>query len=157
MFGKGRKGTGMDKNSMFALLRNSLNSAGAAIDVDPLNYQIFLHTKGDDLPINMVIEVKDASLHLICPLDFVAEEIKYYDVCWNLSIINKGLDFGAFYLNPEDGRISFEYGMIFLESNMSDRFVLSLITLVLKTVDKFDGDLMKLATKVDPPEGHIYV
>ena len=67
--------------------------------------------------------------------------------------INKNLMFGAFYLNSEDGQISFEYGLPFVESNYSVETLGSIIKLIVETVDKHDGDLEKIAKKAPAADG----
>ena len=102
---------------------------------------------GDDLPINLAIKIHDISLHFICNLDFIAEPDRFREVCWALNDINKKLMFGAFYLDPEDGQITFEYGMPFLETNFSEITLAALIKMMVETVDRHDGDLQKIAKK----------
>ena len=55
--------------------------------------------------------------------------------------------FGAFYLDSEDGQITFEYGVPFLETNFSEVTLAALVKMMVETVEKHDGDLQKIAEK----------
>ncbi len=100
---------------------------------------------GDDLPIRMVITTDNNRLAFVCLLDLVAERSAYPKVTWELNRINSGLAFGAFYMNPDDGHILFEYAFPYATSPVTDEFVATFIKLVAQVVDDHDGDLKKLA------------
>ena len=139
---------------MTNLIKSAFESAGWDYTFKTESNTIVSGFMGDDLPIHIGIIVREISLHFVCPLDFVAEPDKFKEVCWALNEINKGLMFGAFYLNSEDGQISFEYGLPFVETNFSKETLASIIKLIVETVDKHDGDLEKIAKKAPVADGN---
>lgn len=158
MFGKKKKAGKMvmDRDSMFSLLLKTMDSAGWKYEVIKDHYIIQTGCMGDDLVIGILIQVREVSFHIKCMLDFVVEEARFSEVCWNLNNINKDLSFGAFYLNSDDGSVSFEYGMVFVETKMSMEFLTVLISMLTKVVDEHDGDLMKIATRSGSSSGPMY-
>ena len=129
------------------VILTTFDKAGWKYDYDAEKSVVISGFMGDDLPIHFALFIREASLHFLCNLDFVAEPDKFKDVCWALNDINKKLSFGAFYLDPEDGQVTFEYGLPHLETNYSDTMIAGLIKMIVDTVDKFDGDLQKSAVK----------
>ena len=107
---------------------------------------------GDDLPILAVIHIRDESLSFTCPLNLKANPDNYQKVIWELNKINKQLIYGAFYLDPEDGFIVYEYGFPYNEAKFTKDFFLGFLQMTVDTVDQFDGDLKQLAEKVNRPE-----
>ena len=102
---------------------------------------------GDDLPIRMIITTNDKRLAFVCLLDLKAEKSSYPKVTWELNRINSNLAFGAFYLNPDDGNIFFEYAFPYATSPVTEEFVVTFTKLVVEVVDEHDGDLKKLAER----------
>ena len=135
------------QNEMIRLVKSTFDKEGWEYEFDSENNVFGSGFMGDDLPIRILIFVREASVHFICNLYFEAEPDKFKEVCWALNEINKKLTFGAFYLDLEDGQITFEYGMIFIESNLSEGALASIIRMLIKTVDVHDGDLQKIAKK----------
>ncbi|MBO5547247.1 MAG: YbjN domain-containing protein [Candidatus Methanomethylophilaceae archaeon] len=153
MFGFGKKNetkkyglTGDD--DVITTIRKALESNDMKYQYSD-DYKMFtVPIQGDDLPIMMNMVVQDAAIHFVCPLALKAEPNNFEKVAWELNGINKTLPFGAFFLDPDEGLISFEYGYIFVETKMSQEFVLSMMKHMVKTVDQHDGDLKKLAEEV---------
>ncbi|MGN1044532.1 MAG: YbjN domain-containing protein, partial [Candidatus Methanomethylophilaceae archaeon] len=102
----------------------------------------------DDLPISISISIDDISIRFICYLDLKAKEERYREVTWELNDINRHLIFGAFFLDPDDGMISFEYSYPYIEADVSQGFILGFMKMLANTVDRYDGDLKKLAESV---------
>lgn len=130
--------------------KSTFDKAGWQYTFKPDEDVILSGFMGDDLPINFALIIRDISMHFVCRLAFEAEPDKFKEVCWALNDINKTLIFGAFYLDSEDGEITFEWGMPFLETDFSEETIGSLIKMIVETVDKHDGDLEKIAKKVSP-------
>lgn len=154
LFKKKENGAKPEKSGqkeMYDLFKNTFDAAKWTYTAHPEEFAIASQFMGDDLPIKILIRVADQTFHIICILDFVAESNKFQEVCWNLNCINKDLLFGSFVLDPEDGRVTFEYAMIFAESDLSQSFIASMIRMLVDTVDKYDGDLKKIAEKVQRP------
>jgi hypothetical protein len=103
---------------------------------------------GDDLPIDLNIIIDDLALHFIAHLDLRASPDNFNNVAWNLNCINKKMVFGAFYLDPDDGMISFEYGLPYVEADLSPKFLMSFIRIFVQIVDEHDGELKQIAEKV---------
>jgi len=107
---------------------------------------------GDDLPILVIINIADESISFACPLNLKASPDNYQKVVWELNKINKGLLFGAFYLDPEDGFIVYEYGLLYNQTKFSKDFFLGHLHMIFSTVDEFDGKLKALAETVSREE-----
>ena len=147
MFGKKSKGNKNKQAEMVRLLKSTFEKAGWKYDFKE-DENIFLTSfMGDDLPIATMIVVREMSTQLICNLDFVAEPDRFKEVCWALNGINKTLSFGCFYLQDDEGHILFEYGLIHADSDFDESTLASVIKMVVSTVDKYDGDLQKIAKK----------
>ena len=68
----------------------------------------------------------------------------YNDVLTQLNMLNNSLRFGSFMLDPESGWLLFKYGYIYINARPSEELVLSLVSMVVQTVDEHDGDLKKI-------------
>jgi len=150
------KSSGIGQKEMYELFKSTFDTAKWSYTAHPEDYVIASQFMGDDLPIRILIRVNEGTFHIICLLDFVAEPNKFQEVCWNLNCINKNLIFGSFVLDPEEGRITFEYAMIFAESHLSQSFIASMIKMLVDTVDRYDGDLKKIATKSAPSSNPMF-
>lgn len=135
---------GSSEEEVCRIVRKVLDGGKVKYEV-PDDHTIATGFMGDDLPIRMVITTGDSRLAFVCLLDLVADKSAYPKVAWELNRINSGLAFGAFYMNPEDGHIFFEYAFLYATSPVTEEFVLTFIKLVAKVVDDHDGDLKKLA------------
>ncbi|MBE6527776.1 MAG: hypothetical protein E7Z64_01200 [Thermoplasmata archaeon] len=102
---------------------------------------------GDDLPITAIIAIDDVNIHFACMLDLKAKVDNFKEVAWNLNCINKTLAYGSFFLDPNDGTITFEYGFPYTEANVSEGFILDFLKGTVHTVDQYDGDLKTMAEK----------
>ncbi len=153
MFGRKKKITNPEEyikgkqDEMVRLVKSTFDKAKWEYSFKPENNLLISGFQGDDLPIHLAIAVNEISVHFICHLDFIAEPDKFKEVCWALNEINKGLSFGSFYLDPEDGQITFMYGMVFVESNYTEDTLAGIIKMIVETVDRHDGDLEKIAKK----------
>ncbi len=141
MFGR-RKDS---KEAVYKTLIKAFRSQGFTFEQDDEEHHIRISFPGDDLNIHMFIRVYDLHIGFICYLPFKADEDKYKDVAWRLNEINLSLSFGAFGIDPTDGIIQFEYGYIFSDANPSEELMLSIVVMVVQTVDKYDGELEKIA------------
>lgn len=150
--GKGKKSgksdTHTDKETVTKTVQGALDLAGFSYNYNKSNNVFMTGFMGDDLPISMNILISDTSVRFISYLNLKSNESRYRDVCWELNKINKDLAFGSFYLDPEDGMISFEYGFLYVETDVSPEFILLFLKMFVETVDKYDGDLKKLAESV---------
>lgn len=104
-----------------------------------------LNIMGDDLPIQMNIIVGDCTIRYKCNLDITTKKENYEKVAWQLNIINMRVTFGAFYLDPDDGMISFLYNFPYAKANLDSEFILAFIKMIGDTVDTYDGELKCIA------------
>ena len=141
---KSASARGSSEEEVRRIVRKVLDGGGVKYEVAD-DHTIATGFMGDDLPIRMVITTDNSRLAFVCLLDLVAEASAYPKVTWELNRINSGLAFGAFYMNPEDGHIFFEYAFPYATSPVTEEFVLTFIKLVAQVVDDHDGDLKKLA------------
>ena len=130
------------------IVRNALEDAKLKYNYISESNVFVTGFMGDDLPITANIGIRDGILRYVCHLDLKAQTENYKNVAWELNCINKNLMFGMFYLDPDDGMISFEYNFPYAEASLSEGFVLAFLQMAGKTVDKYDGDLKKLAETV---------
>ena len=149
LFGR-KKGESVkkDQKSITELVRKSLEIAEIKYNYSSKDNCFICHFMGDDLPITMSISIDEISIRFICYLDLKAKEEKYREVTWELNDINRSLIFGAFFLDPDDGMISFEYSFPYIEAEVSHGFILSFMKMLADTVDRNDADLKKLAESV---------
>ncbi len=147
MFGikKDNKKSVADKDMIVNQIRKFLDEDEIHYGYDSSDKIFRAVFKGDDLPIRTLMKVTDVSVQFVCLLDLQADSKKFQDVCWRLNDINRKLSFGAFYLDPDDGFVSFEYGLIYADSNISSSTLRSTLGLVLETADQHDGELKKIA------------
>ena len=149
MFGRKKDKSGLSvrttKRDMISKMRVALETAEFKYKYDEANSAFMTGFMGDDLPIATHIIVSDVSLQFVCLLDLSSKPENFSKVAWDLNCINKQLAFGAFCLDQEDGMISFEYGLPYVEADYSTEFILSFIKILVSTVDKYDGDLKKIA------------
>lgn len=135
---------GSSEEEVRRIVRKVLDGANVKYEVTD-DHTIATGFMGDDLPIRMVITTDNSRLAFVCLLDLVAEKSAYPKVTWEINRLNSALAFGAFYMNPDDGRIFFEYAFPYATSPVTEEFVLTFIKLVAQVVDDHDGDLKKLA------------
>ena len=153
MFGKKSKAQSMGKDGsnkqaeMVKLIKSTFEKAGWKYDFKSEDNIFLTSFMGDDLPIATMIAVQDLSTQFICNLDFIADPGNFKEVCWALNEINSTLSFGCFYLDTEEGHILFEYGLIHVDSDFEEGTLASVLKMVVSTVDKYDGDLQKIAKK----------
>lgn len=133
------------KEAVYKTLINSFNSEGFEFEQDDEKRNVLILFPGDDLPIHMSITVYDLHIGFMCYLPFKVSEDMHKEVAWKLNNINISLSFGAFGIDPSDGIVQFEYGYIFSNANPSKDLLLSIIAMITDTVDKYDGDLEKIA------------
>jgi hypothetical protein len=138
------------KEDVIKAMKEGLDANEFKYNYDPAKSLFITSFMGDDLPIAMNIYIDDMAIHFVCLLDLRAAPENYNTVAWNLNCINKKLVFGAFYLDPDDGMITFEYGFPFLEAKVSPEFLISFIAHFVKIVDEHDGDLKLLAEAATP-------
>jgi len=141
----------MTATDVYSMVRTAFDKAELKYGVIPENKIVQTTFMGDDLPIKMNIIVDDMVIRFVCLLDFKANTENYKEVAWQLNCINKELVFGGFYLDPEDGFVMFEDAFPYKEAKVSEEFILAFSKLMGQTVDKYDGDLKKIAEKVQRP------
>lgn len=156
MLGLKKKPVVTPKEDVIKAMKDALEANEFKYSFDPEKNLFMTKFMGDDLPIAVNILVDDMAMHFICLLDLRAEPGNFNTVAWNLNCINKKLIFGAFYLDPEDGMITFEYGFPFLEAKPSPEFLMSFVSLLVNTVDQHDGDLKQIAEKVSHDNDSMY-
>ena len=160
MFGRRRstepKAMKQDTDSITELVRRSLDVAELKYTYSNATNHFSIVFMGDDLPINVNLVVDDLTIRFVSHLDLKAKPEKYKDVAWELNGINKRLRFGAFYLDPDDGMISFEYSFPYVEANPSTDFILAFMKMFVGTVDEYDGDLKNLAESVSASRNAMY-
>jgi len=149
MFGRKKETVPTSKDDVVASIKKGFANADVKYNFDQEKSIFSAVFMGNDLPISTNIYVDDMALHFICLLDLQADSDNYDTVAWNLNSINKSLVFGAFYLDPEDGGITFEYGFPYVEARVSPEFVMGLLNLMIKTVDENDGELKTMAEKIN--------
>lgn len=144
----------MDKAELVKLIKEYFDKAEIKYDFEEKEgYSTYVTgAMGDDLPILMLIHISDESLSFSCPLKLKAAPDNYQKVVWELNLINKNLIYGAFYLDPEDGFIVYEYGFPYTEARFTEEFFLGFIRMIYSTVDEHDGDLKKIAETVPREE-----
>jgi len=153
MFGKKIKASNTDKGNrnkqaeMVKLIKSTFEKAGWKYDLKSEDNVFLTSFMGDDLPIATMIMVQEMSTQFVCNLDFIADPGNFKEVCWALNEINSTLSFGCFYLDTEEGHLLFEYGLIHVDSDFDEGTMGSVIKMVVSTVDKYDGDLQKIAKK----------
>ncbi len=151
MLGIGKKKpTVTPKEDVIKAMKEGLEANEFKYRFDPEQSLFITSFMGDDLPIAVNILVDSMTIHFICHLDLRAAPGNYNTVAWNLNCINKKLIFGAFYLDPDDGMITFEYGFPFLEAKVSPEFLISFVAHLVKIVDENDGNLKLIAETVSP-------
>lgn len=109
------------------------------------DYAISAAFMGDDLVINTDIVVDDKIVKFNCVLSLDAQEEHYVDVLWKLNEINDSIQFGSFRLNPELGKICFQYSYLFVDARPTPMLLESLVSMVVQTVDDHDGFLRSIA------------
>ena len=134
--------------SIYRTLINAFNAQKFTFEQDDENCTVLISFSGDNLRLPMFIRVHDLHIGFVCYLPFKADESRYKDVAWKLNEINLPLSFGAFGMDPEDGVIQFGYGYIFSEANPSEELILSIISMIIQTVDEFDEELAKIANRM---------
>jgi hypothetical protein len=146
MFGIGKKKPVMTtKQEVIDAMTTGLESSELKYKFDQEKSLFTTSFMGDDLPIGVNILIDDVAAHFILFLDLKAAPENYKTVAWDLNCLNKKLVFGSFYLDPEDGMITLEYGFPYLEARVSPDFLISFVGLLVRTVDEHDGDLKQLA------------
>ena len=164
MFGKKRNQSPLSaprgrttKDQVISVIKSALDSQDFKYKFDEENNVFVTSFMGDDLPIGTLLNVRDEVLHFAFFLNLKASPENYKEVVWELNIINKNLMFGTFYLDPDDGMISFDYGFPYSEVNMSQGFFLAFTHALLDTVDENDGKLKRIAEKSMRSIDNLYV
>ncbi len=113
---------------------------------DEENLQIRIKFEGDDLPIDLQVSVNEESttIDFLCKLAFEASATTYSEVLAGLNRINGELRFGAFVLIPDTGWLTYRYAYIYADADPTADLILSLISMVVTTVDERDTELKKL-------------
>ena len=153
-FSKDKKGKietnavgGSTQSQLFKTIRETLDEMDWGYDVDESKYVIRTGMKGDDLSIPLLIIVENNTLVFLSPLNLEAKEENYKTVTWELNNINKGIKFGKFFLDGDNGRIFYQFSFPYIEAAVSKKFFATFLQIVLETVDEHDGDLKKIAEK----------
>jgi len=146
----------MTPEKMYNLICSAFAHAGYKYETDPSNRIVKSVFQGDDLPICLVAKVDQMSVALDCILAFETEEPKYMELSWNLNLINNKSAFGSFRLDPEKGCVYYHYAYVFAGAKPSERLMLSLVKMVVDTVDQHDGDLKKIANVSVDPYSHMF-
>lgn len=141
MFGR-KKDT---KEAIYKTLIDAFRSENYQYEKNDEKSLVLISFSGDDLPINMAISVNESHIGISCYLPFKAPEGAFKDVVWKLNEINQSLSFGAFSIDPSDGIIQFRYGYIFTDADPSRELILSIVSMIVQTVDEHDGALQKIA------------
>lgn len=143
-----------NKETVTDTVQKAMDIAGFDYNYNKAKNVFMTVLKGDDLPISMNVVVDDSSIYFVSHLYLKAQEDRFRDVCWELNLINKQLVFGSFFLDPDDGMISLVYGFPYVEAKVSPEFILTFMKMLLETVDRFDGNLKKLAESVKETPGN---
>lgn len=151
MFGRKKAA---DDNSVYATMIKALDKAQLKYERHDDKRAVTFTMQGDDLPIATLMAVDSSAITFRCMLAFEAPEERYPEVMFSLNAINDELKFGSFRLDTENGHVNFNYGYIFADANPSGDLILSILKMVVDTVDAHDGDLKKIATVVTPYTGH---
>jgi hypothetical protein len=148
---------GSTQAQLFKTIRATLDEMDWSYDADEPNYVIQTGMKGDDLAIPLIIIVENNTLVFLSPLNLTADPDNFKKVTWELNNINKGIKFGKFFLDPDKGRIYYQFSFPYIEAAVSKKFFATFLEIVLKTVDEHDGDLKKIAEKsTQSQESYIY-
>jgi hypothetical protein len=141
MFAKAKNG-----KDVFRTVCKAFDFKDIKCKADETALQIYSVFNGDDLPISLIITIDDASssVDFRCKLAFEAPMSSYNDVLTQLNMLNNSLRFGSFMLDPESGWLLFKYGYIYINARPSEELVLSLVSMVVQTVDEHDGDLKRI-------------
>jgi len=146
MFGK-KKTEGSNAESVYTDLLRSFDANGIKYNVsDQDKNALYTTFSGNDFPVKLAISVED-NLPVLCfnsLLDFQAPAGSYGKVLDGLNAINSGLHFGAFILDPENGRVVFRYHFLFAEYRPSKAMMLALTKMVVDIVSENDGNIRAL-------------
>lgn len=138
---------GSTQNQLFKTIKETLDEMEWSYDVDNSKYVIRTGMQGDDLSIPLLVIVENNTLVFLSPLNLEAKQENYKTVTWELNNINKGIKFGKFYLDGDNGRILYQFSFPYVEAAVSKKFFATFLKIVLETVDEHDGDLKKIAEK----------
>lgn len=146
MFGR-KKTVGRSSESVYSDVTKALTSKGIKFnESDAEKNTVYTTFEGDDFPVKLAITVDD-ELPVLCfnsLLDFQAPPNSYKEILDGLNLINSNLHFGAFILDPENGRVVFRYHFLFAEYVPSKDMILALTKMVVDIVGENDGDIKKL-------------
>ncbi len=96
---------------------------------------------------SLLVIVESSTLVFLSPLNLEAKQENFKTVAWELNNINKGIKFGKFNLDAENGRILYQFSFPYVEAAVSKKFFATFLQIVLETVDEHDGDLKKIAER----------
>lgn len=100
---------------------------------------------GDDMEIGLLASADNGWLTISSVLGITVPEERQADVLRMINALNGEVELGCFVLHPEKGMVTFEYVCPYQGNVPSEDFLRALLSYIITTVDRSDGELDKMA------------
>ena len=130
----------------YAMVCKMLDNNDWKYQADPEKMRITCGARGDDLPIEVVIDVdaKRQIVFLLSQIPVVVAEDKRLDIAVAISTINNDMVHGCFDYNLSSGRIYFRMVNSFAGSELGQDALYYLLMCTCQTVDQYNDKLLML-------------
>lgn len=113
---------------------------GLSYDKDEAHLVVISKFSGDDLPVNMIIEVTEGLnlLSIISPMPFTVSEDKRIDVALAVVAANNGVRNGAFDLDLDSGRLVYKVCDLITDGKAGKDLLDYLFSISLNMIDDYN-------------------
>ena len=135
-----------DANKDYNDLCTHLTACGWKYDRHDDDKVITLNMRGDDLPIEMILFVKEKQqvVSLISPIRPKAPEDKRIDAAVAVNVANYGIVFGSFDYDVSDGEIRWRAVLPYRDAAITKDQVNYLVVVSAGTIDKYNDKFLML-------------
>ncbi|MBQ4582973.1 MAG: YbjN domain-containing protein [Oscillospiraceae bacterium] len=135
-----------DANKVYNDLCTHLTACGWKYDRHDDDKVITLNMRGDDLPIEMILFVKEKQqvVSLISPIRPKAPEDKRIDAAVAVNVANYGIVFGSFDYDVSDGEIRWRAVLPYRDAAITKDQVNYLVVVSAGTIDKYNDKFLML-------------
>ena len=99
---------------------------------------------GDDMEIGLLATAENGWLTISSVLGITVPEERQTEVLRAINALNCEVELGCFVLHPDKGMVTFEYVCPYQGNVPSDDFLRALLSFIITTVDRNDGDLDRI-------------
>ncbi len=131
-----------------------IDTIGEALDGLDMEYNTYeggstfmMGFKGEGDPMIAGINVGEDAVHIKIRLGLAVSPESFAAVLAEANRINLEVLYGAFSVDPADGRVYYDYAYPYKEGGVSPGFFLEMLMMLVRTADERSGDLKKASER----------